>query len=96
MFFNTMGGRTFFEAHVPALIKALRNISEALTKMADRLDEDTQAEELKKLKSRVECLELTVATLLVFIDSSTVDPNVKGQIEALKKIRMEWENVEDV
>ena len=79
MFYNTMGGRTFFEAHVPALIKALRQIGEALTKMSEKDESKGQ-----DLNCKVDRLEETVDSLLTVLQASTVDPSMHELIESLR------------
>jgi hypothetical protein len=83
MWFNTMGGRTFFEAHVPELIRSLRSIAEALTTVANRLAKESRDEE-NDLKLRVELLEGMVARLIWIIQSSTTDPDVLRQLKGIQ------------
>ena len=44
-FFQTMLGRTFYEAHVPQLIKAIRQLTEELKRYNDFREEEKRKED---------------------------------------------------
>ena len=44
-FFQTMIGRTFYEAHVPQLIKAVRQLAEELKRYNDAREEEKRKED---------------------------------------------------